>query len=105
MLFRSSTQETILPGASGLFDTTVELSAEHEILRNVLISIGVTLDDADYRGIHQTDDTYGINASVRWKINRYLTAGANVIYTKRSSNVGIDRFDRNQVMIDIKGQF
>lgn len=100
-----STQETILPGASGLFDTTVELSAEHEILRNVLISIGVTLDDADYRGIHQTDDTYGINAAVRWKINRYLTAGASVIYTKRSSNVGIDRFDRNQVMIDIKGQF
>jgi len=100
-----STQETILPGASGLFDTTVELTAEHEILRNVLISIGVTLDDADYRGIQQTDDTYGINASVRWKINRYLTAGANVIYTKRSSNVGIDRFDRNQVMIDIKGQF
>jgi hypothetical protein len=100
-----STQETILPGASGLFDTTVELSVEHEILRNVLISLGVTLDDGDYRGIHQTDDTYGINAAVRWKINRYLTAGAGVIYTKRSSNVGIDRFDRNQVMIDLKGQF
>jgi hypothetical protein len=100
-----STQETILAGASGLFDTTVELSVQHEFLRNVLISLGVTLDDADYRGIRQTDDTYGINAAVRWKINRYMTAGANVIYTKRSSNIGIDRFDRNQVMIDIKGQF
>ena len=100
-----STQETILQGASGLFDTTVELSVEHEILRNVLISVGVSLDDAAYRGIQQSDDTYGINAAVRWKINRYLTAGANVIYTKRSSNVGIDRFDRNQVMIDLKGQF
>jgi hypothetical protein len=100
-----STQETILAGASGLFDTTVELSVQHEFLRNVLISVGVTLDDADYRGIRQTDDTYGINAAVRWKINRYLNAGASVIYTKRSSNVGIDRFDRDQVMIDIKGQF
>jgi len=100
-----STQETILQGASGLFDTTLEASVEHEILRNVLISLGVTYDDAAYQGVNQTDDTYGINASVRWKINRYLTAGATVDYTKRSSNVGIDRFDRNQVIIDLKGQF
>jgi len=100
-----STQETILPGASGLFDTTVEASVQHEFLRNVLLSLGVTLDDGDYKGIRQTDDTYGINAAVRWKINRNLTAGAAVNYTKRSSNIGIDRFDRNQVIIDIKGQF
>lgn len=100
-----STQETILQGASGVFDTTLEVSVEHEILHNVLISVGATYDDAAYQGVKQTDDTYGINASVRWKINRYLTAGATVDYTKRSSNVGIDRFDRNQVMIDIKGQF
>jgi len=100
-----STQETILQGSSGLFDTTLEVSVEHEILRNILISLGVTYDDAAYQGVKQTDDTYGINASVRWKINRYLTAGATVDYTKRSSNVGIDRFDRNQVIIDIKGQF
>jgi hypothetical protein len=100
-----STQETILQGASGLFDTTVEASVQHEILRNVLISLGVTFDDGDYKGIRQTDDTYGIDATVRWKINRYLTAGASVIYTKRSSNVGIDRFDRDQVMVDVKGQF
>jgi len=100
-----ATEETILPGASGLFDTTVEASVQHEFLRNVLVSLGVTFDNADYKGIRQTDDIYGINAAVRWKINRYLTTGASVIYTKRSSNVGIDRFDRNQVMIDIKGQF
>jgi hypothetical protein len=100
-----SAQETILQGASGLFDTTLEASVEHEILRNILISLGVTYDDAAYQGVRQTDDTYGINASVRWKINRYLTAGAAVNYTKRSSNVGIDRFNRNQVIIDIKGQF
>jgi hypothetical protein len=100
-----STQETILQGSSGLFDTTVEASVEHELLRNVLLSLGVTFDNGDYEGIKQTDDTYGINASVRWKINRYLTAGAQVNYTKRSSNIGIDRFDRNQVMIDLKGQF
>ena len=100
-----STQETILQGASGLFDTTIEASVEHEFLRNVLLSLGVTFDDGDYKGIKQTDDTYGINAAVRWKINRYLTAGAQVNYTKRSSNVGIDRFDRNQVIIDLKGQF
>jgi len=100
-----STQETILRGASGLFDTTVEASIQHEFLRNVLLSLGVTFDNADYKGIRQTDDTYGIDAAVRWKINRYLTTGASVIYTKRSSNVGIDRFDRNQVIIDIKGQF
>jgi len=100
-----STQETILRGASGLFDTTVEASVQHEFLRNVLLSLGVTLDDGDYKGIRQTDDTYGINAAVRWKINRNLTAGAAVNYTKRSSNIGIDLFDRNQVIIDIKGQF
>ncbi len=100
-----STQETILQGASGLFDTTVEASVQHEFLRNVLLSVGVTFNNADYKGIRQTDDTYGIDAGLRWKINRYLTTGASVIYTKRSSNVGIDRFNRDQVMIDIKGQF
>ena len=47
-------------------------------------------DNVDQAG-RQTDDTYGINAAVRWKINRHSTTGASVIYTKRSSNVGIDR--------------
>jgi hypothetical protein len=98
-------QETILEGASGVFDTTLEASVEHELLRNVLISLGVTYDNAAYQGVKQTDDTYGVNGSVRWKVNRYLTAGATVNYTKRSSNVGIDRFDRNEVIIDLKGQF
>jgi hypothetical protein len=100
-----NTQETILSGSSGLFDTTLEASIEHELFRNILLSLGVSYDDAAYQGVKQTDDTYGINASVRWKINRYLNAGAQVIYTKRSSNVAIDRFDRNQVIIDIRGQF
>jgi hypothetical protein len=100
-----SAQETILQGASGLFDTTLEASVEHEFLRNVLLSLSVTYDDAAYQGVKQTDDTYGISASARWKINRYVTAGATVNYTKRSSNIGIDRFDRNEVVIDLKGQF
>lgn len=103
--FARSEQETILIGSSGFWDTNVSLSVEHELLRNVLLTAGVTFDSADYQGNRQTDQTYDFTASARWKINRNLSAGLTVDYTTRSSNLTLDRFDRQQVAIDIKGQF
>jgi hypothetical protein len=100
-----SQAETILIGSAGLWDSTVGVTVEHELLRNVLITLRATYDNVDYQGNHQNDDSYDFNASVRWKFNRNLSTGITVDYTTRSSNVIPDRFDRDQVLIDLKGQF
>jgi len=101
-----ATEETIMAGSSGLWDTKVTATIEHEVLRNVLIALGLTYDGAAYQGtLKQNDDGYGFNASVRWKFNRNVSAGLSVNYTMRSSNMLLDRYVRDQILVDLKGQF
>jgi hypothetical protein len=99
-------EETIIIGSSGLLDTTAQVSVEHELFRNILVTLGVSYDNANYQGaLKQVDNSVGLNGSVRWLLNSNLSVGLTVDYTTRSSSVMIDRFDRDQVGIDIKGQF
>ena len=80
--------------ASGYLQTAVKLSAEHELLRNVLLSAYVSYLNADYNGINRTDNQYEANVEGRYLINRNLTASADFTYTKRDSNVFGVPYDR-----------
>jgi hypothetical protein len=91
--------------ASGYLQTAVKLSAEHELLRNVLLSAYVSYLNADYNGINRTDDQYEANVEGRYLLNRILSVTADFTYTKRDSNVVGVPYDRAIGMLALRAGF
>jgi len=91
--------------SSGYLQTAVKLTAEHELLRNVLLSAYVSYVNADYQGITRTDNLYETNAEGRYLINRILSLNADLTYTKRESNVSGFTYDRVIGMVALKAGF
>lgn len=92
--FSQAIAETTLQGASSSVESSVSLTVEHELLRNVLVlgSLGYTRDD--YQGVTRTDNTYGANVGGRYLLNRNWKATADVTYSKRDSTDPTAGYDR-----------
>jgi hypothetical protein len=80
--------------ASGSRETNVQLTVEHELLRNLLLTGSVGYVRDAYSQINRTDDTYGSNIGVRYLMNRNVRLTADVSYSTRSSNQPGNGYDR-----------
>ena len=91
--------------ASGDLQTAATASVEHELLRNVLVTGGVSYTEDAFQGVSRTDDSYGASAEARYLINRNLNAGLTFTYTKRDSSQSVNNYDREVVMARLRTQF
>jgi hypothetical protein len=91
--------------SSGYLQTALRLTAEHELLRNVLLSAYVSYVNSDFQGISRTDDQYETNVEGRYLLNRNLSLNADLTYTKRDSNVVGVSYDRVVGMLALKAGF
>ena len=91
--------------SSGYLQTAIKLTAEHELLRNVLLSAYVAYVNSDFQGISRTDDQYETNVEGRYLLNRNLSLNADLTYTKRDSNVIGVSYDRVVGMLALKAGF
>ena len=80
-------EETTTAGASGFVATTLSVSADHELLRNLLLngSLGVTQNN--FKGTSQEDMIYTAGIGAKYMINRYLYASMNYNYTQKDSDI------------------
>lgn len=105
--FSQAVAETTLDNASSSLETSVQLTAEHELLRNLLLlaSVGYVHDDYQQVGPSRSDNTFGVDAGARYLINRNWTATLDVNYSQRDSSAGnipTGNYDRVQVIAAIK---
>ena len=91
--------------SSGYLQTALRLTAEHELLRNVLLSAYVSYVNSDFQGISRTDDQYETNVEGRYLLNRNLSLNADLTYTKCDSNVVGVSYDRVVGMLALKAGF
>jgi len=84
----------VTQAASGSRETNVQLTVEHELLRNVLLTGAIGYVHDDYRGISRVDDTYGGNIGARYLMNRNIRLTADLSYSKRDSSVVGAGYDR-----------
>lgn len=84
--FSQSVAETTLTGASSSLETGVQLTVEHELLRNLLLlgSVGYVHDD--YQGNSRSDNTFGVDFGVKYLLTRNWTATADINYSQRDTN-------------------
>ncbi len=97
-------QDTILVGSSGFWVTTVQATVEHQLLRNVIVSLGASFEDDAYQGITLGEDQVGGTASVHWLVNRNFSLSLNANVSSRSSNEPVNSFERNQVTLTLSGR-
>lgn len=91
--------------ASANFRTTAGLQLTHEFLRNLIfVARGNYIRD-DFEGIDRTDDRFGAGATLSYALNRNLSVDLDYDFTKRSSDLDGNDFDRNVVRAGLTARF
>jgi hypothetical protein len=105
--------ETTQAGVSGVLATSISLSADHELLRNVLLHMSVDFSNLDYQGFspgtsnlfNRNDQVYGFNMGANYFLNRNVSAGLGYTYQSRDTNYLLSGYEAHQIMLSLKGQF
>jgi hypothetical protein len=105
--FSQAVAETTLPGASSSLETGVQLTGEHELLRNLLLlaSIGFVHDNYQQASAARSDNTFGADVGARYLLNRNWTATLDVNYSRRDSSAGnipTGNYSRVQAIASVK---
>jgi hypothetical protein len=91
--------------ASGRFFTTVGVSAQHELLRNLLLGADASYSQDDFDGIDRTDHIvrFGVNANYMLYRNLYVRGGYKL--RARESEFAGEDFLENVVFVRLQVQY
>jgi hypothetical protein len=98
-------QETIVQPASSQVETDVGLTAEHELLRNVILTANIDYSNQAYQGISRTDNVYSGGIGGRYLLNRNWSAGLTGTYSQRNSNVSGQGYSQEIFLADLHLQY
>jgi hypothetical protein len=98
---------TAIPGSAGngYLSSSVMASADHELLRNLLLNLNAGYENDSFQGITRTDSVFTAGVGVRYLVNRNLFAGSSFSYYQRSSTFAGGSFTQNVLMLRVGTQF
>jgi len=104
---RESTTRDAITGAnaSGRFFTTIGVSVDHELMRNVLLNANVSASQDDFEGINRTDEVYRAGVGATYLVNRYASIAGTYRYRMRNSDVAASEFSENQFLLRVVVQY
>jgi hypothetical protein len=97
--------ETTQTGASVYIQNKAELALYHELRRNIILDAGTFAATNHYTGFNRSDDVYGGNIGVTYKMNRYIGWQGSYAYDTRISNVSSAEYRRHRVFVTAKVEF
>ncbi len=109
--FSHDINETTQAGVAGILSTGVSLGADHELMRNVILSAGGSFANNDYQGsafpnlVNRNDKVYGGNVSAKYLLNRNLSTALSYTYQSRDVNYLFSNYEVHQVMLNLRGEF
>ena len=89
-----------LAGSAGTILTGVDLRADHELRRNLLIFGEVNFANFDFQDVDRNDDRFIIGGGTTWKLNKRMALEAGYQLIDQSSNV--QDFTDNRVLVTLK---
>ncbi len=99
-------EETTTAGSGGFFATLYSVSADHELLRNLLLNANVALTENDYEQIEREDRIYEAGLSARYLVNRNFYASVGYQYRQRERNATLgDDADYTQNLVTARVEF
>lgn len=102
--FERIVSETTLATASGNLTTGYKLSADHELLRNLILSASVGLALDEFEGSNREDDNLRIGVGAKYLINRNFSFALSYEYSERDSNIAGSSFEMNRILLRVKAQ-
>lgn len=100
----SSVEETTTAGSSGFQRRSVDLTVDHELMRNVILSGNVGYANESYEVITRKDDVWNAGLGVQYLLNRNFDVGLNYDYSDRSSDISVNDYQVNEVGLTITGK-
>ena len=79
-------EDTNLGRGSGFFDTAAQVTVDHELMRNLVLSGAAGYNWQDYRGIDREDEVARGTLSVSYLASRYVTLTLVYDYEERQSS-------------------
>jgi hypothetical protein len=101
----TTTTITTGPAGNGYLVSSVGVRADHELLRNLLLTLNATYENDNFQGITRTDNVYSAGAGFRYLVNRFLFLGGSFSYYQRSSTASGSSYTQNVVMLRVGTQF
>jgi hypothetical protein len=99
-----SIQETTQVNASGYWSTSANLSIDHELLRNFILSATAGYTNSDYEGISREDDDLTAGAGARYLLNRNFHLSGNYEYKTRDSSVAGSDYEQSVFTLRLTAQ-
>ncbi|NDF12951.1 MAG: hypothetical protein EB060_09100 [Proteobacteria bacterium] len=93
--------ETVLANVSGYTETTVKVTVEHELLRNLLLNAVTTYSTNEYKDINQTDTLIALGLGGKLFINRRVSMNLDYNFLMRESDSASREFMKNRVLIGL----
>ena len=100
-----SVQETILADSSGFWDTQFSVSAEHELLENIILTAGAAYDPAEYKGISRQDMLVSGQLGLKWAFMQNYSLETTGEIQHRLSNEANNSFTRALIAVNLKASF
>ncbi len=93
---------TSVAGASSYWDTVATMRADHELLRNLILSGTIRGWLNEFRGINRTDRVLGGGLSMRWLTSRSLWLTLDLDMDQRSSSGSARGTDFTQTRVFLR---
>lgn len=90
----------------GYLESTVGVSVDHELLRNLLLNGNAAFVVDDFQGIDRSDNYFQFGVGAKYLVNRYFYVGPSYVFQHRDSSGGsaINQFTRNVVLLRVSTQ-
>lgn len=79
-------QDAAFNNSGGYFANSIQLGADYEVRRNLIIGAAAGYERDDFQGIDRKDKVVNLSAVARYLVSRNLGIGASVSYADRSSD-------------------
>ena len=91
--------------SSARFFTTAALSADHELMRNLLLGAHISASQDDFGGIGRTDEIYRVGLNATYMLNRNLYISGGYDFRMRDSDLSSEDFMENVFLLTLRTQY
>lgn len=97
--------ETSQTSSTGVLGNALQLGADYELRRNVILSLTGTYEMDRFFGMVRKDHVITTDARIKYMLNRFGSISIYHEYAARNSDVPVFSFDKHLVGINVTAQF
>ncbi|WP_082487714.1 outer membrane beta-barrel protein [Methylobacterium sp. Leaf89] len=94
--------ETSVPGSSGVLTQTATLEVQHDLLRNLSLTGGISYLSNDYDRVNITERGFSATARIDYRFNRWLAMRGSYIYQRLDSTSSGSSFHANTFLLGLR---